>query len=136
MSSRLIVLGPKAGRAYALPGMRAVFKADGEETGARYSVSEWWVEPGSPGPGPHSHVEEDELFFVIGGTMSVLVGNEWHNLASGGFVRIPAGTTHDFENRTDRPAGVLNVFMGAFEHRMPAIVKWYEENPAPSPRQR
>lgn len=136
MSKRPIVLAPKAGRDYALPAMRAVFKADGAETDGRYSVSEWWVEPKSPGPGPHTHADEDELFFVIEGRMSVLVGDDWHDLAPGGFVRIPAGTIHDFENRTDRPAGVLNVFMGAFEHQMPAIVKWYEDNPVPSPGQR
>jgi hypothetical protein len=35
--------------------MRAVFRADGGETADTYSISEWWLEPGTPGPGPHSH---------------------------------------------------------------------------------
>jgi hypothetical protein len=35
--------------------MHAVFKADGAETEDRYCVSEWWLEAGDSGPGPHSH---------------------------------------------------------------------------------
>src|SRR5262249_35548914 len=53
--TRPIVLGPGEGRAYALGSMSGVFKADEDETAATYSISEWWLEPHSPGPGPHSH---------------------------------------------------------------------------------
>jgi hypothetical protein len=50
--------------------VRAVFKADGhDETGGRYSISEWWLDPYTRGPGAHAH-EEDDVFFVIEGTMS------------------------------------------------------------------
>ena len=128
MTSGPIVLGPAEGRAYEMPDMHAVFKADGEETGERYSVSEWWVKPHGKGPGPHFHAVEDELFYVIAGTMSVMVADVWRDLATGSFVRIPAGTMHDFANRGDEPAALLNVFMGSFEHNMPAIVTWYEEH--------
>ena len=38
--------------------------------------------------------------------------------------------THDFENRTDERVGLLNVFLpGGFEENMPAIVKWFADNP-------
>ena len=37
----------------------ALFLADGSETDARYSISEWWLEPNTKGPGPHSHAEDD-----------------------------------------------------------------------------
>ena len=124
-----ILLGRDEGRTYEMPAMRAVFKADGAETGDRYSVSEWWVKPHGKGPGAHSHEANDELFYGIGGTMSVLVGEQWREVTPGMFLRIPAGVTHDFENRTDEPAGLLNVFIpGGFEKDMPAIVRWYEEH--------
>ena len=80
----------------------AVFKADGAETQDRYSISEWWLEPHTQGPGPHSH-PEDDVFYVIEGTMSVLVGEHWTQAAKGSFVLVPGGTVHDFENRY-RPA--------------------------------
>jgi mannose-6-phosphate isomerase-like protein (cupin superfamily) len=96
--------------------MRGVFKADGEETGDRYCVSEWSVEPHGTGPGPHSHEENDEIFVVTEGTMAFLAGEDWIDAPSGTFLRIPAGMTHDFENRTDEPATAFNVFIpGGFE---------------------
>jgi len=60
----------------------AVFKADGAETASRYSISEWWLEPNTQGPGAHSH-PEDDVFYVIEGTMSVLVGEKWTHATQG-----------------------------------------------------
>ena len=125
-----VVLGKGEGRTYDMGFMRAVFKADGAETNDRYCVSEWWLEPHSPGPGAHSHEANDELFFVLEGTASMLVGERWVKAASGSFLRIPAGVTHDFENRTSARVGLLNVFIpGGFEKNMPSIVKWFADNP-------
>ena len=107
----------------------AVFKADGAETGAAYSISEWWLEPHTAGPGAHSH-PEDDVFYVIAGTMSVLVDDSWTDAAAGSFVLIPGGVTHDFENRSDGRAGVLSVSApGEFETSMPAIAEWFAEHP-------
>jgi mannose-6-phosphate isomerase-like protein (cupin superfamily) len=124
-----IVRLPREGREYRMPAMRAVFHADGEETGGAYSVSEWWLEPKSDGPGPHSHDANDEIFRIVEGTMSVLVGEHWIDAPAGSTIVVPAGVTHDFANRTDAPAGLFNVFIpGGFEENMPEILKWYEEN--------
>jgi mannose-6-phosphate isomerase-like protein (cupin superfamily) len=116
MSDEPLILGPGEGRAYELGSMRGVFKADGDETGDRYCVSEWSVEPREKGPGPHHHDENEELFLVTEGTMSFLVGKEWIDAPRGTFLRVPAGVTHDFANRTDAPATAFNVFIpGGFE---------------------
>ena len=93
-----IVLAPEQGRAYEMGFMRAVFKVDGAETDDRYSVSEWWMEPHYAGPGAHHHEDNDEVFYVLEGTASILIDREWVDLGKGSFIRIPAGTTHDFEN--------------------------------------
>ena len=51
-------------------------------------------------------------------------------MGPGGFVRAPAGVTHDFANRTDSRAGVLNIYIpGGFERDMAAIVGWYDSQP-------
>jgi mannose-6-phosphate isomerase-like protein (cupin superfamily) len=124
-----IVLEPGGGRAYAMGAMRAVFKADGAETNDRYSISEWWLEPDTPGPGAHLHEENDDLFYVLEGTASFLAGERWIDAAAGTFIRIPAGITHDFANRSGKRVGLLNFYIpGGFEKDMPAIVKWFEEN--------
>ncbi|RYZ01821.1 MAG: cupin domain-containing protein [Myxococcales bacterium] len=108
--------------------MSAVFKADEAETDNAYSVSEWWLEPNTTGPGPHSH-PEDDMFFVLEGTMSILVGERWVDAKRGSFILIPGGVTHDFENRSEERAGVLNLSPGPFEPRMPDIVEWFAKHP-------
>jgi len=125
-STEVIFLPPGEGRSYQAGPMRAVFKADGEETADRYSVSEWWLEAGDSGPGPHSHEDNTEIFYVIEGTMSFLAGDAWMDAPRGSFLRIPAGVTHDFENRSAERAAALNLFLpGGFEVMMPAIVDYF-----------
>lgn len=124
-----VILGPGEGRAYAMGRIGAVFKADGGETESRYSISVWRLDPHTQGPGAHSH-PEDDIFYVTQGTMSLLIGTEWTHAVQGSFVLVPGGTTHDFENRSDAPAAVLNLSIpGAFEPHMPGIVQWFAENP-------
>lgn len=126
----LIFLGPEEGRSYPCGPMRTVFKADGVETGSRYSVSEWWVKPDRMGVGPHSHEANEELFYVIEGTMTFQVADRFVDAPAGSFLRIPAGMIHGFENRTAERAGVLNVFIpGGFEERMPEVVAWFAAHP-------
>lgn len=124
-----IILQPGEGRVYNCGTMMAVFKADENETASRYSISEWWLEPNSSGPGAHQHDENDEVFYAIEGRASILVGEKWIDVEKGAFVRIPAKTMHDFANRTDERCGLLNFFIpGGFERNMPAIVKWFDDN--------
>ena len=107
----------------------AVFKADGFATAERYSISEWWLEPRTRGPGAHAHAEDD-VFYVIEGTMSFLVEDQWIDAPKGAFVLIPGGITHDFENRSDARAGALNFSIpGGFERDMPGIVQWFADHP-------
>lgn len=118
------------GRGYDMGRIKANFKADGEETANEYSISEWWMEPNTRGIGAHHHDHENEIFYVLEGTMSFLVGDEWRDAEQGSFIFVPAGVQHDFENRSTERAGVLNVFTpGAFEANMPKIVDWFKEHP-------
>lgn len=125
-----MVLTPGQERIYPMCRISAVFKADEEETQSQYSVSEWWLEPRTQGPGAHSHAEDD-LFYVIEGIMSVRVGEEWFECPKGSFVLVSGGITHDFENRGSVRAGILNFSSpGPFEPDMPSIVEWFAKNPS------
>jgi mannose-6-phosphate isomerase-like protein (cupin superfamily) len=124
-----VILGPGEGRDYPMGRISAVFKADGDETAGRYSISEWWLEPHTQGPGAHSH-DDDDVFYVLEGTMSVRVDDRWVDALAGAFVLVPGGTTHDFENPGDVRAGMLNVSAsGNFEDNMPGISDWFLQNP-------
>jgi mannose-6-phosphate isomerase-like protein (cupin superfamily) len=131
-----IILPPGAGRQYPMGRISAVFKADADETRDAYSVSEWWLNPHTRGPGAHSH-EEDDIFYVLEGTMSFLVDGRWIDAPKGSFVLVPGRMTHDFENRSSRRAGILNFSIpGGFEDDMPAIAKWFAANPPQATRTR
>lgn len=123
-----IVLAPTAGRLYDMGRISAVFKADEAETAHKYSISEWWLDANTTGPGAHSH-PEDDVFFVLEGTMSILAGDRWVEAPRGSFVLIPGGVRHDFENRSTERAGVLNFSPAPFESDMPGIVGWFREHP-------
>ena len=125
----ILLLQTGEGRTYECVTMTAVFKTDENETANKYSISEWWLEPNSGGPGAHQHEHNDEVFYGIEGTTSILVGDEWFDIEKGTFLTIRAKTIHDFENRTNEKSGILNFFIpGGFERNMPSIVKWFEDN--------
>jgi mannose-6-phosphate isomerase-like protein (cupin superfamily) len=118
---RPIVIPPEQGRVYPMGRIRAIFKADTDETDSRYSVSEWWLEPRTRGPGVHQH-PEDHVYFVIAGTLSVCVDGQWSPAAKGTYVVIPGGTPHDFENRGAVTSGFISFNApGGFEARMADI---------------
>jgi mannose-6-phosphate isomerase-like protein (cupin superfamily) len=116
-----IVVAPEQGRVYPMGRMRATFKADRDETADRYSVSEWWLEPLTRGPGVHAH-PEDHVYYVIDGTLSVRVNDDWSDAAKGTYVVIPGGTPHNFENRGSVPSGFISFNSpGGFEERIADI---------------
>lgn len=115
------------GRFYPIGGIDSYFLADGNETADTYSISEWSLEAKQPGPGAHSHEANDDIFYVLEGVMTFLVGDRKIEAAKGTFLRVPAGVVHDFENNSSARAGALNFYIpGGFEQEMPAIVQWFK----------
>ena len=94
-----------------------------------YSIAEWWLEPHTQGPDAHSH-PADDVFYVLAGTLSVLVDTDWIDASTGSFVLIPGGVNHGFENRGDERAGMLNISAPDLEARMPAFADWFVQRPA------
>ena len=124
-----VVLSPGQGRHYAMGGMTAVFKADRDESAGSYNISEWWLEPNTKGPPVHTH-PEDDVFYVIEGTMHFQMDDKWIEAPKGSFILVPGDVRHTFENRSAMRAGALNFGVPAgFEDNMPSIVEWFTKNP-------
>ena len=103
--------------------MRAIFKADQDETAGRYSISEWWLEPRTRGPGVHAH-DDDHIYYVIEGSLSLELDGRRCTLDKGGYAVIPGGTPHDFENSSAARTGFISLNApGGFEEKMPAIAE-------------
>ncbi|HZV57806.1 MAG TPA: cupin domain-containing protein [Sphingobium sp.] len=116
-----LVIRPETGRIYEMGRITAIFKADGDETHGRYSISEWWLEPRTKGPGLHSH-PEDHIFYVIAGTLDLIFEDSSTQAPKGTYVIIPGGTAHDFENQGAERVGFISLNApGGFESLMPRI---------------
>ena len=121
MTREAKIIPPGEGRVYPMGRMQAVFKADLVETANGYSLSEWWLEPRTTGPGQHAH-DEDHAFYVLEGTLSVQIEDVWREAPKGSYVLIPGGTRHTFENRETVRTGFMSLNVpGGFEERVPDI---------------
>ena len=124
-----LIIRPGQGRNYDMGRMHAVFHADAAETGGRYSISEWWLEPRASGVGTHSH-DDDHIFYVLAGTLSLLINGEPAEAPRGSCVLIPSGDEHAFDNRGPMPCGFITVHAPAgSEQKMPDIVACFVNDP-------
>lgn len=117
------IIAPGEGRSYPMGRMTAVFKADRDDTAHLCSLSEWWLEPRTHGAPRHVH-DEDHIYYVIEGILSVLIDDAWSDAGQGAYILTPGGTPHAFENRSTVRTGFTSFNTpGGFEERMPDIAE-------------
>ena len=66
-----------------------------------------------PGPPPHIHHDCSEHFYVIEGSMEVMLGGEWRRLEQGDDTCVPRGALHTFRNAGHNSLRVLVVLSPA-----------------------
>src|SRR5258708_5817634 len=101
--------------AFWLTDILCVLLASGDQTGGRYSLL-WQRGPQGSGPAPHTH-EQDEQVYVLDGNLTVRVGNQLLEAASGWFLSIPRGTVHTFRVNSET-ATILNSYTPAGFERL------------------
>ena len=73
------------------------------QTSNQLACAEILVMPKTMGPAPHYHKQLDEVMFVQKGIASVMVGDEVHDVKTGGWHIRPRNMTHTFWNAQDEP---------------------------------
>jgi quercetin dioxygenase-like cupin family protein len=76
-----------------------------EQTGGTFGIWRYEIKP-EGGPPSHSHREEDEFFYVMGGEFHFQLGVRILSAPTGSFVFIPRGAVHTYQNTGSKP-GVL-----------------------------
>ena len=110
-----VLLGSGEGERHQIGPAEVVFKLTGEDL----YLAEGTLPASTPGPPPHTHEHKTDMFYVLEGTLTVLVGEESHDLAAGSFVAAPPGIVHAFRNDSDAPVRFLNMSTpGGWEHYM------------------
>ena len=93
-----------------MPGLEIEFEITGDATGGAFAILEFTLGPRRLVP-PHTHVEEDELSYVIEGEVGFRVGDAVTIAAPGTYVQKPRGIAHTFWNATDQPARVMELLL-------------------------
>jgi quercetin dioxygenase-like cupin family protein len=90
------------------------FLATGRHTDGAYFLMEGRVPPGA-GPPPHVQMRDEEMFYVLEGTLVFWVGDERDRVEAGPgtFLHVPRGMMHNFRNETDTDARLLLMFAPA-----------------------
>ena len=87
--------------------------ADVPDTGGALTSHRSVFTRGKPGAPAHTHQKASELFYLLGGELDVLIGDEIVTLQSGDVLVIPPGVPHAFAATADSDAEVLFVLTGA-----------------------
>jgi quercetin dioxygenase-like cupin family protein len=88
----------------------ASYLATGAQTGGKFGLYRWDMDPTPSGPGPHFHRTISESFFVLRGVVRVYDGQAWADAAEGDFLHVPEGGIHAFRNESGEPASMLILF--------------------------
>ena len=101
--SRTTVVRSGEGPEFEAFGDTIQVKLGAEHTNGSLVVALGTSPPGG-GPPPHVHHNEDELFLVLEGGISVLANGEWKDIGPGGVAYTPRGVVHTFRNTGDVPS--------------------------------
>lgn len=82
------------------------YLVDGSQR-ASMGLFELTVPPAANVPPPHSHANNDEIVYVLEGTLRYTVGSDTRDLTPGQSMQTPKGTAHAFSNPFDRIARAL-----------------------------
>lgn len=91
-------------------GTLGTIKASSDQTGGALSLVEFICPPGFATP-LHMHVDADEAFYVLEGTIRGLNGDQEWIAPAGSFVWLPRGIPHGFAVVGDENARVLTLVL-------------------------
>ena len=107
MSKNITTISPNQRQSLSVVGDTYTILISGEETNNNYAVIDMLVPPGG-GPGPHSHKDMQEMFYVVDGEVEFKMEGGNYTAKKGSFVNIPlGGAVHYFKNISDNTAHLL-----------------------------
>ncbi|MFF4364497.1 cupin domain-containing protein [Streptomyces sp. NPDC001594] len=106
--NRPYVLTSDEGRAFWFLGNLVSVKAAGTQTRGRLTVAEF-LNPAGFAPPLHRHLDEDEMFYVLSGTVRFRCDGEELAAGPGDFVLLPVGLPHTFVVGSEEPLRCLQI---------------------------
>lgn len=103
-----IFLGPGEGPALRMGSLPLVFKTLSEWTGGAYEMHEHRLAPGVL-VAPHTHTHQDQVHYVLAGTIGCLIGGQEFTAPAGSYIWRPRGVVHALWTSGAAEARVLEV---------------------------
>lgn len=111
-----------AGRRLRIRGGAVTIRAAGE----RLTVTDHELPAGFGGPPLHVHPGFDEVFFVLGGRLTVRAGDDVHVLDEGASIAVPGDVPHTFAAE-EAVRFIVAMSPGGFEQYFEALAAGDEE---------
>lgn len=106
MNPPAYALSREEGPATWFLGSLVIEKANAQQTGGQFSLTEQWSPAGFETP-YHVHRREDETFYVLEGDLVFVCGGEQTTVGAGGYFFGPRNVPHGFRVEGTRPARFL-----------------------------
>jgi quercetin dioxygenase-like cupin family protein len=102
-----ITTSEQDGQTLSVVGDNYRILAGGDQTGGAFATIDMLIPPNG-GPGPHSHANFQETFYVVDGEIEVKSEAGTYTARKGAYVIIPeGGIIHSFKNKTENLAHIL-----------------------------
>lgn len=105
-SPEAVLLDPDGGEHFEFLNNRATVKVAAGDNGTMSVVE--FLAPRGFGPPLHNHLDEDELFIIMDGTLAFHTGGQGFVHEAGSFALLPRGIPHTFQVLSDS-ARMVNV---------------------------
>jgi len=105
-----VLSDPSSAPVLDLGSTRVAHRIRSEDTNGALAVVEFHAAPGE-GVGLHVHKREDELVYLLEGTIEVTVGDRSMTVSRGACALLPRGIPRGFTNTGDGPARQLAVLL-------------------------
>lgn len=99
----------------ANPTVSIQLLADGPDTGGALSTQRVTLGAGVDGAVPHTHELSAEMFYVLSGSVDVLVGEQVRTATQGDLIVVPPGMAHAFGATPGQTAEILIVITPGVE---------------------
>jgi mannose-6-phosphate isomerase-like protein (cupin superfamily) len=105
--AELFISGP--GEGTLIGGRGPLIKAFGEHADGAFAVVEGGLPPHGEGPVRHVHRSHAEAFFIVEGTMTLVLPDKELDASAGSYVLVPPGMPHTFVNRRPEPLRFVGI---------------------------
>lgn len=114
-SWQAVVVRAEEAETLSNPAVSVALLADSPDTGGALSTQRVTLTEGADGAVPHTHELSTELFYVLSGSVELLIGDQIHTAAQGDTVVVPPGVPHAFGATPGHPGELLIVITPGVE---------------------